>query len=136
MSWPVDLICFIDENLGPAVFPGALRSAGIAVEILADHFDLGARDIDWIPPASGMGWLIITHDRDIRYNRQERDAVMRNGGRVIIIRASGTRAEMAQTFLDLREQIIDFLGQNPAPFIARLHRDRIEMWLSRDDWTP
>ena len=133
MSWPVDLICFIDENLGSAVFPGALRSAGIAVEILADHFDLGTKDIDWIPPTSEMGWLIITHDRDIRYNRQERDAVMRYGGRVIIIRASGTRAEMAQIFLDLREQIINFLGQNPAPFIARLHRDRIEMWLSRDD---
>ena len=28
------------------------------------------------------------------------------------------------------------LTRNPAPFIARLYRNRIEMWLSRDDWTP
>ncbi len=66
--------------------------------------------------------------------REEHDAVVQHGGRVVIIRANGTRAEMAQIFLNLREQIINFLSQNPAPFIARLYRDRIEMWLSRDDW--
>jgi len=43
---------------------------------------------------------------------------------------------MAQIFLNLREQISDFLRQNPAPFIARLYRDRIEMWLSQDDLIP
>ena len=80
--------------------------------------------------------MVITHDRDIRYNRQERDAVMHHGGRVIIIRASGTRAEMAHNFLNLRDQIVDFIRRNPAPFIARLYRDRIEMWLGRDDLTP
>ena len=47
-----------------------------------------------------------------------------------------TLAEMAQIFVGLREQITNFLRQNPAPFIARLYRDRIEMWLSHDDWTP
>ena len=59
---------------------------------------------------------------------------MQHGGRVSIVRANGTRAEMAQIFLNLREQIISFLSQNPAPFRARLYRDCIEMWLSRDDW--
>ena len=61
---------------------------------------------------------------------------MESGLQVIVIRSGNRRAEMAQIFLNLREPIIEFLRQNPAPFIARLYRDRIEMWLSRDDWIP
>ena len=61
---------------------------------------------------------------------------MDSGLRVIVIRSGSRRAEMAQIFLNMREQIIEFLRQNPAPFIARLYRDRIEMWLSLDNWTP
>lgn len=61
---------------------------------------------------------------------------MDSGLQVIVIRSGNRRAEMAQIFLNLREPIIAFLRQHPPPFIARLYRDRIEMWLSRDDWTP
>ena len=136
MSWPVDLTFFIDENLGTAIFPAILRDSGVSVEVLADHFSYGTQDSVWIPVISRRGWVVITHDRDIRYNRQERDAVMHHGGRVIIIRASGTRAELAHIYLNLRDQILDFLRRNPAPSIARLYRDRIEMWLGRDDLTP
>ena len=136
MKWPPDITLFVDENLGTVVFPDTLRDAGIPVEILLDHHNVGTKDIDWIPLAARRGWVIITHDRDIRYNQPERDAVMLHGGRVIILRASGTRQEMAQIFLSLRDQIIEFLRNNPAPFIARLYRDRIELWLSRDYWTP
>lgn len=131
-----DFTFFIDEDLGTTVFPQTLREAGLACEILLDHYEAGTQDILWIPPTSLREWVIVTHDREIRYNRPERDAVMQHGGRVIIIRASGTRAEMAQIFLNLRDQVIELLRRNPAPFIARLYRDRIEMWLSRDDWTP
>ena len=136
MNWPSDFTFFADEDLGTLVFPAILRDVGVPLEILSDHYAHGAPDTDWIPSVAQRGWVIITHDRDIRYNRRERDAVMQHGGRAIIIRASGTRAEMAQIFVSLREQIMDFLYRNPAPFIARLYRDRIEMWLSRDDWAP
>ena len=136
MNWPDNLTLFVDEDLGTTAFPATLRDAGVNLEILLDHYAHGTPDADWIPYVAGRGWVIITHDRDIRYNREERDAVMEHGGRVIIVRASGTRADMAQIFLNLREQIIDFLRRNPAPFIARLYHDHIEMWLNRDNWTP
>ncbi len=135
MSWPGDFTFFADEDLGSAIFPATLREAGLDLEILIDHFDQGTQDVHWIQSIARRQWVIITHDRDIRYNRRARDAVMTNGGRVIIIRASGTRQEMALAFLNLRHHIVEFLRQNPAPFIARLYRDRIEMWLSRDNWT-
>ena len=136
MNWPSDFTFFADEDLGTLIFPEILRGAGVTLETLSEHYALGIRDTDWIPSVAQRGWVIITHDRDIRYNQRERDAVMQHGGRAIIIRASGTRAEIAQIFVGLREQVTNFLRQNPAPFIARLYRDRIEMWLSRDDWTP
>ncbi len=136
MNCAYEFTFFVDEDLGTAAFPPILREAGLACEILLDHYEAGTPDINWIPPTSRRDWVIITHDREIRYNRPERDAVMQHGDRVIIIRASGTRAEMAQIFLSLHDQIIEFLRRNPAPFIARLYRDRIEMWLSRDGWTP
>ena len=58
---------------------------------------------------------------------------MQSGLRVIVIRSGSTRGDMARTFLNLRDQIYDFLRQHRAPFIARLYHNRIEMWLSRAD---
>lgn len=113
-----------------------MREAGIKVEVLIDHFPPGTRDIHWIPVIARRGWVTLTHDLNLRYNAPERDAIMRSGLRVIVIRSGSTRAQMAQIFLDLREPILDFLQQHPAPFISRLYHDRIEMWLSRDDWMP
>ena len=106
------------------------------MEILTNHFPSGTDDVFWIPIVAQHGWVALTHDLRVRYNKIERDAIMGSELRLIVIRSGSTHAEMAQIFLNLREQIMDFLQQNPAPFIARLYRDRIEMWLSRDDWTP
>ena len=106
------------------------------MEILTNHFPIGTDDVVWIPVVAQYGWVALTHDLHVRYNQIERDAIMQSGLRVIVIRGGSTHAEMAQIFLSLRDQIIEFLRNNPAPFIARLYRDRIELWLSRDDWTP
>lgn len=106
------------------------------MEILANHFPIGTHDVFWIPVVAQHGWVALTHDFHVRYNAVEREVIMASGLRVIVIRSGSTHAEMARIFLDLREQIIHFLQQHPAPFIARLYRDRIELWLGRDDLTP
>ena len=61
---------------------------------------------------------------------------MSSGARIIVISSGNARAEMAQIFLELHEQILGFLRENEPPFIARLYKDRIEMWLARNNWTP
>ena len=106
------------------------------MELLTNHFPSGTDDVIWIPVVAQHGWVALTHDLHVRYNKTERDAIMESGLRVIVIRSGSTHAEMAQIFLSLREQIIAFLRQNPAPFIARLYRNHIEMWLNRDNWAP
>ncbi len=127
---------FSDEDLGTKIFPVPLRDAGVRVEALTNHFPAGTNDVDWIPVVAQREWVALTHDLNMRYNTPERNAIMRSGLRVIVIRSGSTRAEMALTFLDLHERIIHFLEHNPAPFIARLYHNRIEMWLNADNWCP
>ncbi len=59
---------------------------------------------------------------------------MTSGSRMIVICSGDTRAEMAEIFLESRNRILAFLQRNDAPFIARLYRNRIEMWLTQDNW--
>ncbi len=126
----------MDEDLGTRVFPGALRADGVNVETLLDNFISGTLDAEWIPEVANRYWVVLTHNLRIRYNRLERDTVMGSGTRMIVICSGSTRAEMAEIFLASRDRVLAFLRENDAPFIARLYRSRIEMWLSRDDWTP
>jgi hypothetical protein len=127
---------FSDEDLGTKIFPVPLRDAGVRVEALTNHFPAGTNDVDWIPVVAQREWVVLTHDRNMRYNTPERNSIMQSRLRVIVIRGGSTRAEMAKIFLNLHEQIIDFCEQNPAPFIARLYVNRVEMWFNHDDWTP
>ena len=111
-------------------------SAGIQLEKLLDHFPSGTPDAEWIPEVAQRGWVALTHDRRIRYNRRNRDAAMNSGARIIVISSGATRVEMARIFLELHDHVLRFLHENEPPFIARLYRDRIEMRLSQDGTTP
>lgn len=82
------------------------------------------------------GWITLTSDVRLRYNPSEKEAVMQSNAAIIILASDYTHHRLAENFLAARELIVNFVRQNPAPFIARLYRDRIEMWLSRDDLTP
>ena len=131
---PSEFTFFSDEDLGTRHFPEVLHDADIQLEKLLDHFPSGTPDAEWIPQVAHRGWVALTHDRRIRYNRRNRDAAMNSGARIIVISSGTARAEMARIFVELHDQILGFLRENRPPFIARLYHDRIEMWLSRDNW--
>ena len=61
---------------------------------------------------------------------------MRSSAAVLILVSSHAHPELANYFLACRELIVNFLRNHGTPFIARLYRNRIEAWLSWDDWTP
>ncbi len=106
------------------------------LEILLDNFASGIPDAEWIPQVSQLGWVALTHNWRIRYNRLERDTIIQSGSRVIVVSSGNTRAEMAGIFLEMYDKVIQFLRENEPPFIARLYSNRIEMWLNLDNWTP
>ena len=139
-SWPVDLVFFSDENLGRGVFPGPLLAAGVPLEIFFDHFPSGGSnrvlDTDWIPEVARRGWVALTTDTRLRYIPEERDTIMLSNAAVISLVSGSSHGEKAAIFLACREIIIDFLRLHEPPFIARLYRDRIEMWLNLENWQP
>jgi len=45
-------VLFLDECLGSTDVPAALRSKGIRVELLHEHFDLAMQDMAWLVEVS------------------------------------------------------------------------------------
>ncbi len=73
----MSLVFFTARDLGTS-FPDILRSAGISVERHGDHFPPDTSDETWLADIGARGWVILTHDRRIRYKPNELAAVKRN----------------------------------------------------------
>ena len=134
-NWPPDINFFSDENLGRRIFPAPLQAAGVPLHIFFDHFASGVLDIEWIPAVARRGWIALTSDARLRYNQGERDAIMAAGLGVIVLVSGNTHSEKAAIFLQSRTRIVHFVRHHEPPFIARLYRNRIELWLPRQDRT-
>lgn len=134
---------FTDRDLGKQ-FADVLRAAGLAVERHADHFAPDTADAVWLEAVGRHGWVALTHDRRIRYKRNERDAVMRHGVALLVIVGAAPFADLARAFVATRPRIERFLKQNTPPFIAKVYRPspadtrptgpppgRVELWYPR-----
>jgi hypothetical protein len=124
---------FIDRCLGNKLIVETLRGAGLSVEIHDDHFGKNAPDIDWIPEIGTRGWVILTKDARIGKNRIERLAVADARARMFTLASqslSGT--DMAALFLQAIPEMKKFIGENPAPFIAKVYQGgKVKAW--KDD---
>jgi len=142
---------FSDRDLGKR-FPELLRTAGFDVEIHAEHFSEAAAadsvpDTTWLPVVGRNGWVLLTHDRAMRYTSRERDAIMEHGVRAFMLIGTHKAPEHAENFVRSWHLIERFLRQHRDPFIAKLHHPtprelerkrkptgRVEMWLSWEEW--
>jgi hypothetical protein len=142
----VSRVFFTDRDLGKR-FPAILQEAGILVEQHGDHFAPNARDDEWLPAVGAKGWLVLTHDKRIRYKINECDAVMTNGIGMFVIVGAAPYPELARSFVATFPRIEAFLDFVAPPFIAKVHRPtpgemkrqssargRVEMWLTKEDW--
>ncbi|MCH7859805.1 MAG: hypothetical protein IID14_08915 [Candidatus Marinimicrobia bacterium] len=91
-------VFFTDRDLGNS-FPQILRNAGINVEQHGDHFADDAKDEEWLMEIGRRGWLVITHDKRIRYRTNQRDAVMRAGVGLWILTGHTATHELATNFI-------------------------------------
>lgn len=133
------VVYFTDRDLGNR-FPEILRSAGLTVEQHKDHFAPGAPDEAWLASAGARGWIVLTHDRRIRYKPNERDAVMRNHVALLVIVGAAPYPDLARAFVATLPRIERFLARHKPPFIAKIYRPspaeaqrgtaqgRVELW--------
>ncbi len=103
---------------------GALRNAGLKVEIHDDHFPQNAQDPEWLAAAGKNNWVVVTRDERIRYRVAEKQAIRRAKVRAFVIAAQGDlRAEiLADIFLKALPKIRRTVKQRKPPFIAKISR--------------
>jgi len=104
---------------------GALRNAGLNIEIHDDHFSQNAQDLEWLTAAGKNDWIVVTRDERIRYRVAEKHAVRRAKVRAFVLAAQGDlRAELlAEIFLKALPKIRRTVKQRKPPFIAKISRD-------------
>lgn len=137
---------FTDRDLGKR-FPAILLEAGILVEQHCDHFAANARDDEWLPAVGAKGWIVLTHDKRIRYKVNECAAVMAHDVGMLVIIGAAPYPDLAHSFVATYPRIEAFLDTVRRPFIAKVYRatagnlsknpaapGRVELWLSREDW--
>ena len=101
-------VFFTDRDLGKQ-FPALLRNAGISVEGHADHFLDDAKDEDWIVEVGKRGWVVLTHDKRIRYKPNELAAVKAAGIAMFVLIGKAPHAVLAQNFINTINRIEAFL---------------------------
>ena len=134
-------VFFTDRDLGKQ-FPALLRNAGISVEGHGDHFLDDAKDEDWIVEVGKRGWVVLTHDKRIRYKPNELAAVKAAGIAMLVLIGKAPHAVLAQNFIDTIDRVEAFLLKRKRPFIAKVYlpsaselerrpnaQGRVELWV-------
>ena len=118
---PPDRVFFTDRDLGRIV-PDALRAACVRVESHDAHFPPGTLDVDWLEAVGRHGWIAITHNKDIRYNTQERDMVMRARVPLFMLIGHQSHPVLARNLVNTLPRILTFVESHNPPFIARVYK--------------
>ena len=135
-SAPPEPIFFTDRDLGPRV-AAALEAGGLRVEPYARHFDLdNVPDTTWLRYVGERGWIALTHNKYIRWERDELDALMLAGVRAFFVIGKGPHLELAKAVVECQERIRMFLLEHPGPFAARIyqHTHEVNMWVTLEEW--
>ena len=115
------MIFFTDRDLGK-IFPQILRDAGLTVERLDDHFEHDTDDEVWLSEVGRRGGVAISRNLRIRYQPNQRDAVMRAGTRLFIVIGKVPHQQLAENFVVTVNKVKRFVEKTSAPFIARVYR--------------
>jgi len=84
-----------------------------------DHFQRGTPDETWLPEVGRQGWVLLTADKQIRYNRLEKRALERYSVCEFVF-ASGnlSGSEMASALEQAITKIQRLWQKTEPPFVA------------------
>ncbi|NJL99149.1 MAG: hypothetical protein HC924_10225 [Synechococcaceae cyanobacterium SM2_3_2] len=129
MTDPPQPIFFIDWCLGKSV-ASALSDTGAQVEHHSDHFPQDAPDTLWLSTVGQNGWIVLTKDQNVGRNPLELQAIAAHTVKVFtLVSGNSTRQEMITLFVAVLPKIAKLSQGNPAPFIAKIYRNRtVKIW--------
>lgn len=133
MNEPRERVFFTDRDLGHQ-FPERLRKSGIKVERHDDHFGAQTPDAEWIEEIGRRRWVAVSRDTRIRYSPLALSVLMTSGARLFVLVGKLTTDEAAELFLRSHGRIEALLRKERRPFIAKIRRDGVHMWLQHKAW--
>jgi hypothetical protein len=95
----------------------------VRYECHGTHFKAGDPDTEWLPIVSEQGWIILTKDKEIRYNELEISAIIINKARQFFFRSGNwSGQEMADILGKALPKMKKLTRRTEAPFIASITR--------------
>jgi len=132
MNEPHEIVYFTDRDLGKR-FPEILRAADLRVERHDDHFGQLTPDPEWIRETGRRDWVALTRDARIRYSPLAVETLMESGARLFVIVGRLTTDQAATVFLRQRKRVERLLRKESKPFVGKIRRDTVEVWLRKRD---
>lgn len=132
-----DPVFFTDRDLGRYIVPPALRAGGLNVEAYHQHFSLdNVPDAEWLRLVAERGWIAFSHNKRIRWQRDELDDLMAYRVKVFFIIGKGPHAEFAAAILRNIQKVKRMVRKHEESFIAKIYQDRddVEPWLTYSQW--
>ena|ERR1700719_1536933 len=129
-------VFFTDRDLGLSV-PAALRIGGQRIEAYADHFASDhVADGEWLRLVGERGWVALTHNKRIRWERDELSDLMTHRVRAFFIIGKGPHPALAAAVLRNINKVKRLIRDQPAPFAARIYqeRDDVNLWVTHRQW--
>lgn len=136
-SGPRDPVFFTDRDLGPRV-ARELAEGGLSIETYAQHFALdNVPDVEWLRYVGDKGWIALTHNKRIRWEPDELDALMEAGVRAFFIIGKGPHLEFAHSVLAAYPRIRRLIDSQKQPFAARIyqHSREVDLWVTYAQWS-
>ncbi|HKI03511.1 MAG TPA: hypothetical protein VKK31_16145 [Thermoanaerobaculia bacterium] len=134
---PPDPVFFTDRDLGRSV-PAALRAAGLRVEAYHEHFTPDdVPDREWLRYIGAKGWVALSHNKYIRYERAELDDLMNSGVRAFFIIGKGPHSAFAEAVIRNIDKIYRFISMYSEPFVAKIYQsqDEVKEWVTYTQWS-
>lgn len=130
-------VFFTDRDLGRSVVPVQLRAGGLRVEAYHEHFQLDdVPDGEWLRFVGVRGWIALTHNKSIRYERGELDDLMTAGVKAFFIIGKGPHPELAAAVLRNIRKMKRLIWKHDEAFIAKIYQGRndVEVWITYQQW--
>jgi hypothetical protein len=129
-------VFFTDRDLGPTV-AALLKAGGWTVEAYHQHFALdNVPDGEWLKFIGSKGWIALSHNKRIRYERGELEDLMTAGIKAFFVIGKGPHPALAAALLRNAHKIKRLIRKVSEPFVAKVYqeRDDVEIWITYQQW--
>jgi hypothetical protein len=90
-----------------------LRAAGLHIEAYHEHFTPdNVPDREWLRYIGSKGWIALSHNKYIRYERDELDDLMKSGVKAFFVIGKGPHPAFANAILKILTGFIAWFAKS------------------------